>query len=563
LNTGSECKDVNTLDTFGLHYESNTNTHYLDTNLIVTGSVTATSFTGSLLGTASYAPNIYNTDGELTGNRVVTLGGNNLTFVADQGETFEIASDPASDVLISGLPAATTSNVVYYNTTSGKLTYGAATSGSGAAFPYTGSAEITGSLSVTGSVRTPVIPLSFTSGTASMDLSKGNAFSVELTTSSISWISASNIVPNQHVVLLISQSATGIGVNGNLFFTDEFYFASSSQYTPSTITGSKDILTFETFTFNPPVLANTSISKRLVPAQDPPTGFPSGSGGIEYISGSYKIHEFTSSGDFTLFTTGSSPYNEFELLVVGGGGGGGSRAGGGGGGGGVIYMTGSQEFIATTYRMIIGAGGAGAIDGITGRGVSGSSTLITSSVQGTLYTAIGGGGGGGYPYASDGDGGDGGSGGGGQSYSSTVTGLALQPFLSGSSGLYGNGSDGAPAFNGSGTGGGGGGAGGLAPSGIPNFDSYINGADGLGVLNFLTSSLTSYYGGGGGGANDCANPTSGSGGLGGGGRGETCNIPGETGSANTGGGGGGGGGGFEDGGNGGSGIIYVKYRYTV
>jgi hypothetical protein len=226
-------------------------------------------------------------------------------------------------------------------------------------------------------------------------------------------------------------------------------------------------------------------------------------------------------------------------------------------------MTGSQEFIATTYRMIIGAGGAGAIDGITGRGVSGSSTLITSSVQGTLYTAIGGGGGGGYPYASDGDGGDGGSGGGGQSYSSTVTGLALQPFLSGSSGLYGNGSDGAPAFNGSGTGGGGGGAGGLAPSGIPNFDSYINGADGLGVLNFLTSSLTSYYGGGGGGANDCANPTSGSGGLGGGGRGETCNIPGETGSANTGGGGGGGGGGFEDGGNGGSGIIYVKYRYTV
>jgi hypothetical protein len=39
---------------------------------------------------------------KLTDNRVVTLGGNNLTFVADQGETFEIASDPGSDVLISG-----------------------------------------------------------------------------------------------------------------------------------------------------------------------------------------------------------------------------------------------------------------------------------------------------------------------------------------------------------------------------------------------------------------------------------------------------------------------------
>jgi hypothetical protein len=55
LSTGSECKDVTTLDTFGLHYDSNLNTHYLDTNLIVTGSITATSFTGSLLGTASFA----------------------------------------------------------------------------------------------------------------------------------------------------------------------------------------------------------------------------------------------------------------------------------------------------------------------------------------------------------------------------------------------------------------------------------------------------------------------------------------------------------------------------
>ena len=433
----------------------------------------------------------------------------------------------------------------------------------GSGFPYTGSAEITGSLSVTGSVRTPVIPLSFVAGTASMDLSKGNAFSAHLTSSAINWISASNIVPNQHVVLLVSQSATGIGIDGNLFFTDEFYFASGSQYTPSTITGSKDILTFETFTFNPPVLANTSISKDLVPAQDPPAGFPSASGGAEYISGSYRVHEFTSSGDFTLYTTGSSPYNEFEIVVVGGGGGGGSRAGGGGGGGGVIYMTGSQEFIATTYRMIIGAGGAGAIDGVTGRGVSGSSTLITSSVQGTLYTALGGGGGGGYPYASDGDGGDGGSGGGGQSYSSTVTGLALQPFLSGSSGLYGTGSDGAPPSTGGGVGGGGGGASGIAPSGANNVQ--CSGSDGMYIVNLINSTAT-YYGGGGGGGDDCASGFSGPGGKGGGGKGSTCGeapLAGYTGSANTGGGGGGGGGFNQNGGAGGSGVIYVKYRYTV
>jgi len=63
-------------------------------NLAVTGSVTATQgFTGSLFGTASwsqnaltasyvatssYAPNIYTSDGTLSGNRNVTLGGNYL-----------------------------------------------------------------------------------------------------------------------------------------------------------------------------------------------------------------------------------------------------------------------------------------------------------------------------------------------------------------------------------------------------------------------------------------------------------------------------------------------------
>jgi hypothetical protein len=49
LDTGSACQDLTTLDSFGLHYESNSNTHYLDTNLIVTGSITATSFIDEVL----------------------------------------------------------------------------------------------------------------------------------------------------------------------------------------------------------------------------------------------------------------------------------------------------------------------------------------------------------------------------------------------------------------------------------------------------------------------------------------------------------------------------------
>jgi hypothetical protein len=53
-------------------------------------------------------------------------------------------------VRFTGLTSTTTPNVVYYDTAAGTLTYGAA-GGGGNAFPYTGSAQITGSLGITGS----------------------------------------------------------------------------------------------------------------------------------------------------------------------------------------------------------------------------------------------------------------------------------------------------------------------------------------------------------------------------------------------------------------------------
>ena len=72
---------------------------------------------------ASYAPslNIYTSDGELTNTRTVTLGGNELIFVADQGETFQISSDPASEVLITDLATGTYGQVIGYNTATGQL----------------------------------------------------------------------------------------------------------------------------------------------------------------------------------------------------------------------------------------------------------------------------------------------------------------------------------------------------------------------------------------------------------------------------------------------------------
>lgn len=421
------------------------------------------------------------------------------------------------------------------------------------AFPFTGSAQITGSLSVTGSVRGNVTTMAISNSTASMDLSKGNAFYLFLNTGSV-LITGSNIIPNQHLSLFVSQSG-----GNNLYFNGDFWF--SSSFTASQATGSKDILTFETYNVNPGAVLNSGITYNISQSQGSPppsTSYPEATGGEIFLTGSYKIHKFTSSGDFTVTTTGSVPNNGFETLVVGGGGGGGSRAGGGAGAGGVIYMTSSiTSFTNTTYRVTIGAGGAGAIDGSAGRGATGTDTTLTSSLA-SIFRAKGGGGGGGFPYASDGDGADGGSGGGGQSYSATVRGLGIQTSQPGDSGTYGTGSHGAPAFTSGGAGGGGGGASGIAPSGSPSVDSYINGSPG----KLVTISGSFYVGGGGGGGDDCGN-TFGVGGIGGGGNGGSCYVDGHPATANTGGGGGGGGGDFQNGGAGGSGIVIIKYRYQA
>jgi len=86
----------------------------------VTGSVIATlGFTGSLQGTASYSINA--DSASYTPNAVVTasVSSNIITFTKGNGTTFPITVDTGSG---------------------------------GAAFPYTGSAQITGSFAVTGSV---------------------------------------------------------------------------------------------------------------------------------------------------------------------------------------------------------------------------------------------------------------------------------------------------------------------------------------------------------------------------------------------------------------------------
>ena len=246
-------------------------------------------------------------------------------------------------------------------------------------------------------------------------------------------------------------------------------------------------------------------------------------GGVSALGGNttidlngYRIHTYTSSSIFTVYSGGS-----VETLVVAGGGGGGWDVGGGGGAGGLRYLS---SFIVPngSYNIVVGSGGPGSSTvGAAPTAYKGQNSSFSSLV------AIGGGGGGNY---SGQNGGDGGSGGGASGY-----GNPGQP----GNGTSGQGNRGGYANSGNtnaNTGGGGGGAGGVGDNSIQNINSFV--AGGIGLAYTISGSSVTYAQGGRGGADSWTGRVSG--------------------TANRG-NGGDGGGNPNDGGAGGSGIVIIRY----
>ena len=99
------------------------------------------------VASASYAPNLYNSNGVLTGTRTVDLNGENLTFIANGGESFRISSSIGSDVTITDLTQASQSMVIGYNFSNGQLTAMNTSSFGGGGTVNTGSLLVTGSVS--------------------------------------------------------------------------------------------------------------------------------------------------------------------------------------------------------------------------------------------------------------------------------------------------------------------------------------------------------------------------------------------------------------------------------
>jgi hypothetical protein len=272
-------------------------------------------------------------------------------------------------------------------------------------------------------------------------------------------------------------------------------------------------------------------------------------GNIVTSDGTYVYHTFTSSGAFI-----PNEALTVDYLVVAGGGGGGANNGGGGGAGGLrstVTATGgggslesALSLTAKSYPVIIGAGGAGRLDGAGSNGFSGNNSIFST------ITSSGGGGGGSWNGSAYNNGLSGGSGGG----------ASGDLGLTGGSGTANQGYAGG-AGGGSSESGGGGGAGAVGAAGAGS----TPGAGGIGVATTISGSSVTYAGGGGGGKRSVSASTSvlSNGGTGGGGGGSQSNnstiVDGGSGTVSTGSGGGGGSRNGATGGNGGSGIVIIRY----
>lgn len=101
----------------------------------------------------------------------------------------------------------------------------------------TGSVTFTGNQIVTGSTRGNVTALTITSNTASMDLSVGNFFTLQLVSGSNTHINPSSILPGQTSILTLYTTGSA-----TVSFPNSVKQPSGSTYTPTTSSG-VDILT--------------------------------------------------------------------------------------------------------------------------------------------------------------------------------------------------------------------------------------------------------------------------------------------------------------------------------
>lgn len=108
-------------------------------------------------------------------------------------------------------------------------------------YATTGSNQFTGSQRITGSVYGNLNQLSILAQTASIDMSLGNMFSLNVSGST--YISASNINVGQTINLLLTQTIN----TGSVVFSPQFKLPGGLAFSASLFSGSQDVITFVAF----------------------------------------------------------------------------------------------------------------------------------------------------------------------------------------------------------------------------------------------------------------------------------------------------------------------------
>jgi hypothetical protein len=146
---------------------------------------------------------------------------------------------------------ALTASLLSY-TSSNDIKWGVLGSQSGSWALINASNTFSGSQTITGSVYGNVTSLSTVSATASMDLSKGNFFTLTLS-APVTTIQATNIKAGQTANLLITQNVSG---TGSIVMASTFKQQSGNFYTTTISSSAQDLLSFVAFDTSSLYLAN-------------------------------------------------------------------------------------------------------------------------------------------------------------------------------------------------------------------------------------------------------------------------------------------------------------------
>jgi len=213
---------------------------------IDTKNTSLATITGSLISTASLLEaknlSLATTTGSLISSS--SIDASKFTTLATYTSSLEtknasLATITGSLIISSSIDTNKFATLATYTSSLNVWTSSVATTGSNT---FTNNQIITGSLTITGSAKGNVVPITIASSTASLDMNAGSYFTLTLANTTTTHIRATNITPGTTATLLITT-----GTNSSASLAPTLLQPSGSFYTASFSSGKKDVLSLVSF----------------------------------------------------------------------------------------------------------------------------------------------------------------------------------------------------------------------------------------------------------------------------------------------------------------------------